>query len=163
MNKMTDEHQSYGGQFSATDTLKKKIIDFVFAQCTKGCEQQKPISDNTYETGFIRGVKFATSMLWKYVPQELRNTITELYAKMDAKIDEIDKGNMSDANKRANKQKIADSTSIDILQILLVVLQHSPISTEFKEMEIFGDFKDIIKSIRQKEPVKLFSGELGNE
>jgi len=47
---------------------------------------------------------------------------------------------------------------IEVLRdfILAVVLTNSPISIESVSMEITGDFKELIKNVRQSEPVKLF-------
>ena len=157
------ENEDKGGQFSATDALKKKVIDYTFNLCMKACEKQQPLSAETYETGFIRGTRVAKSMLWKYTPDEIRKPIKELYLSLDKKINEINNSNLSLANKNINKRIYADQVSIQILEFLLVVLQYSPMSTEYAEMEVFGDFQEIIKNIRQKEPVKLFSGELHNE
>jgi hypothetical protein len=150
----SDTQPSY---LSATDVLKKKIIDYVFSLCTKACAKEEPLDDNTYETGFIRGVKLAKSLLWKYMRKEIRVSVIALYKELDAKITEIEKSSISEPNKRLNKQREADHISIQVLEICLVVMQYSPLSTEFKEMEIFGDMGDLIKAIRQPEPVKLFS------
>lgn len=155
------EDEKYG-QFSSTDVLKKRVIEFTFNLCIKACDKQEPLSDNTYETGFIRGTRLAKSMLWKYTPEEVRKPIKELYTELEKKIKEIDDGKLSETNKQLNKTTYADRVSIQVLEFLLVVLQYSPMSTEYKEMEIFGDFKELIKSIRQREPVKLFSGEIRN-
>jgi len=151
------------GQFSATDVLKKKVIDFTINQCIAACEKQEPVSNDTYATGFIRGVKLAKSMLWKYTPDEIRNPIKELYIELDNKLQEIDKGDLSEANKKLNKRVFADQVSLQVLEFLLVVLQYSPMSTEYAQMEVFGDFKELIKNIRQEQPVTLFSGEIENE
>lgn len=157
-----DEKLEYGAQqFSATDTLKKRIIDYVFRLCEMATSKQEEVSSYSYETGFIRGVKMAKSLLWKYVPSELRAPIKELYDTMDSEILRIDADEqMSEDVKNLNKKKISDTISLQVLEFLLVVLLYSPMSTEYKEMEAFGDFQDLIKKIRSKEPVKLFSGEL---
>lgn len=150
--------------YSTTDALKRKVIDFTINQCIKACEKQAPLDGNTHETGFIRGVKMAKSMLWKYTPDEIREPIKQLYTELDDKLEEIDNdGKLSDANKKINKTYHADQVSMQVLEFLLVVLQYSPMSTEYAQMEVFGDFKELIKTIRSKTKVKLFSGELDGE
>lgn len=156
------EESDKSGQFSATDVLKKRVIDFTFNLCVKACEQQEPMNEDTYETGFIRGTKLAKSMLWKYTPDEVREPIKKLYFELENRIDEIDKGDLNATNKRMNKKLYADMVSIQVLEFLLVVLQYSPMSTEYKEMEVFGDFEELIKLIRSENPVKLFEGEPEN-
>lgn len=160
---MGGEESEKFGQFSATDVLKKKVIDFTINQCFKACEKQEPVSDETYETGFIRGVKLAKSMLWKYTPNEVREPIRELYTELENKIKEIEEGELSQENKRLNKTVYADQVSMQVLEFLLVVLQYSPMSTEYKQMEVFGDFKELIDAIRQEKAVKLFSGDIDSE
>jgi len=149
--------------FSATDKLKHMILDKLSKTLDMGCKKEERINNNTYETGFIRGVKFLKSMMWKYAPPEMRKAIKELYNNQEKVFKEIEATNMSDENKILNKQKIADETSLQVLELLLVVIQYSPMSTEYKEIEVFGDFQDIIKTIRKPEPVKMFSGEIENE
>lgn len=153
------EESDKSGQFSATDVLKKRVIDFTFNLCVKACEKQEPMNEDTYETGFIRGTKLAKSMLWKYTPNEVREPIKKLYEELENKIKEIDEGDLNQENRKMNKKLYADMVSIQVLEFMLVVLQYSPMSTEYKEMEVFGDFEDLIKLIRTENPVKLFEGE----
>lgn len=156
------EESDKSGQFSATDVLKKRVIDFTFNLCVKACEKQEVMNEDTHETGFIRGTKLAKSMLWKYTPIEVRDPIQKLYEELETKIKEIDDGDLNQANKKMNKKIYADMVSIQVLEFLLVVLQYSPMSTEYKEMEVFGDFNELIKLIRTENPVKLFDGEPEN-
>jgi len=158
---MSDE--SDNSQFSTTDVLKRKVIEFTINQCIKACGKQEPISDESYETGFIRGTRFAKGMLWKYTPDEIREPIKELYVELDAALEEIDQGKLNDDNKKLNKRIIADKVSVQVMDILLVVLQHSPLSTEFAQMEVYGDFKDLISKIRSEKKVELFTGDLEDE
>jgi len=155
-----DTSQDKTPSFSSQDRLKQKIIEFTMNQCVKACGTQEPISDDNYETGFIRGTRFAKSMLWKYVPDEIRAPIKELYEKLDKKIEEIENSSLSQENKKLNKRTIADEISVQVLEILLVVLQYSPMSTEFTHMEVFGDFKELIEKIRTEKKVSVFSGEI---
>jgi hypothetical protein len=151
-------------QFSATDTLKKRIIDYIFRLCEMATNKQEEVSSYTYETGFVRGVRMAKSLLWKYVPTEIRAPIKELYETLDKELKRIDVNDvMNEDMKKLNMKQVADAVSIQVLEFLLVVLLYSPMSTEFKEMEVFGDFQELIKTIRSKEPVKLFSGEMTDE
>jgi uncharacterized protein (DUF1015 family) len=145
-------------QVSSTDILKKNVIDYIFSRATEATKKEDNVSELTHETGFVRGVRLAKSMLWKYTPDEIRTTITELYKVYDEKKKEIDKSEMTEQNKTLNKQIVADDVSMQVLELLLVVLQYSPISTDFKSMEIFGDSEDLIKAIRTEKPVRLFSG-----
>lgn len=157
-----EERQDFTSQqFSATDTMKKRIIDYVFHLCQMATQKEEQINSYSYETGFVRGVKMAKSLLWKYVPVEIREPIKELYKRLDDEIERIDKDAvMNEEVKLVNKKRVADTISIQVLEFLLVVLLYSPMSTEFATMEVFGDFQDIIKAIRTNEKVKLFSGEV---
>ncbi len=153
-----DEKEIQQQQQSSTDILKKHIIDYVFLQAEKCTRKDEPSSDLTHETGFVRGVRMAKSMLWKYTPIPVRELIKNLYKSYDEKKLEIDKSDMTEQNKIVNKQIVADDISMQIMELLLNVLQYSPISTDFKSMEVFGDSEDLIKAIRTDKPVKLFSG-----
>jgi len=155
-----DTSQDKTPSFSSQDKLKHKIIDFTINQCVKACGQQEPISDDNYETGFIQGTSIASSMLWKHAPDEIRKTIEDLYTEMDNKIEEIEQSNLSETNKKLNKRKVSYSISFEVLKLLIIVLQYSPMSTEFAQMEVFGDFKELIKKIRTEKKVSLFSGEI---
>jgi len=99
-------------------------------------------------------------MLWKYTPPEIRTQITELCKELEDETTKIDNSSLSEENKLMSKQKIADDKSMQVLEFLVVVLQYSPMSVEYKEMEIFSDFQDLIKTIRSKDKVKLFSEEI---
>jgi len=145
-------------QVASTDILKKNVIEYIFARATEATRREDNVNELTHETGFVRGVRLAKSMLWKYVPDEIRESIKELYKAYDEKKEEIDNSSMTEQNKIINKQIVADDISMQVLEFLLVVLQYSPISTDFKEMTVFGDFQALIKAIRQEKPVKLFSG-----
>lgn len=159
-----EEKQEYSSQaFSSTDALKRRIIDYLFTACTKACDQEKSVADYTYETGFVRAVRLSKSMLWKYTPPEIRTQITELYKELEDGIMKIESSSLSDENKLMSKQKVGDDVSMQVLEFLVVVLQYSPMSVEYKEMEVFGDFKELIETIRSKDKVKLFTGELANE
>ncbi len=94
--------------------------------------------------------------------QVLRTPIKELYTELDKKIKEIEDSKLSVENKLLNKRIVADQVSKQVLKILLVVLQYSPMSTEFAQMEVYGDFKELIETIRTEKKVKLFSGEPEN-
>lgn len=152
---MTDEPVTQ--QSTSTDILKKSVIDYVFQRATEATRREEAISDLTHETGFVRGVRLAKSMLWKYTPEEIRKMITDLYQAYEDKKADIDKGSMTEQNKTVNKQMVADDVSMQVMELLLVVLQYSPISTDFKTMEVYGDTETLIKAIRTDKHVKLFS------
>ena len=120
------------------------------------CKKQELISDNTYETSFTKRTDLIESLLWKYTPNQLRNEIRNLHNKLEEKHKQIDDSTLNEKNKLINKQKIAYEYSTEIFKILAVVLTNSPISIEFVEMEVSGDFKDLINNIRQPEPRKVF-------
>lgn len=163
---MLEERQGgeYGTQqFSATDSLKKLVIEKLSKTIDMACKREESIAQYTTDTGFVRGVKIMKSLLWKYTPMELRVAITELYKVMDEEILKIDGSTMSEATKNINKMKICDEVSMQVLEFLNVIIQYSPMSTEYKDMEVFGDFEALIKTIRNREPVKMFAGELQGE
>lgn len=145
--------------FSATEMLKKKTVEFVLAVCQNAKEKQEPVSEENYETGFVRGVQICKSLLWRWTPDEIKKSIRELYTALDKKIEEIEAGNLSQSNKNLNKQTIADQVSLQVLELLIVVLQFSPMSTEFISMDVFSSYQDLINSIRTEKKVKLFPGE----
>ena len=154
------DEQDYQTKTSATDILKQNLIQYTFNLCRRACEPIETLSETTYETGFTRGVKLAKSMLWKYTPDNIRTPIRDMYLELDEKIQEIDNSELSQANKKLSKTTYADMISMQVLEFLLVVLQYSPLSVEYREMEIFGDFQELIQSIRSNKQVKLFSGEI---
>jgi len=156
-----DKGGSGDAQFSATDVLKKKTIDYIFSLCQMVTTKEETVSQNTYETGLVRGVRMAKSLLWKYIPDEIRKPIRDLYKTMDSELSRIDTDpSLNEDVKMLNKRKIADSLSLQVLEFLLVVLLYSPMSVEFQTAEVFGNFEELIKTIRREEPVKLFSGDL---
>lgn len=157
-----DERGTYQEQqFSATDILKKRTIDYIFTLCNMVTNREEVVSTNSYETGLVRGVRMAKSLIWKYCPDEIRKPIKELYATMDSELARIDADvSLNEDVKSLNKRKIADTISLQVLEFLLVVLLYSPMAIEFQTAEVFGDFQELIKTIRKEEPVKLFSGEI---
>lgn len=160
MKEGTPDVQSVA-PMSSTDMLQRKTIDYVFSLCLKACSKEEPISKDSYETGFIRGVRLAKSLLWKYMDEKIKSAIRELYVQMDNKFKDIEKlPNLNKDNKTMNKMLIADDISMQILELCLVVLFYSPMSTEYKEIAVFGDMQELAKSIRVNEPVKLFATEL---
>jgi hypothetical protein len=163
---MLEERQGgeYGvQQFSATDSLKKLVIEKLSKTIDMACKREESVAQYTTDTGFVRGVKIMKSLLWKYTPLELRVAITELYKAMDEDIVKIESSSMSENTKNINKMKICDDVSMQVLEFLTVIIQYSPMSTEYKDMEVFGDFQELIKTIRNREPVKMFAGEIQAE
>ena len=151
-------------QFSATDILKKRIIDYVFKLCEMVTNKEDNIVGSSYETGLVRGVRMAKSLLWKYVPDEIRKPIKELYDAMDTGIAKIDSDPLLNEDmKTLNKRKLADRISLEVLEFLLVVLLYSPMAIEYRDAEVFGDFEELIKMIRTDKKVKLFTGEVKEE
>ena len=161
---MVEEKSDFGTQqFNAADLLKKNTVTQVFKSFDDACKKQEPISENSHETSFTKRVDLVEGLLWKYTPKEIKDVIRELHEEKNKKFEELDnksEKDISDANKLLTKRKISFEYAVEILKLISVVLTNSPISIEYAEMEITGDFKDLIKAIRQEEPVKLFATEV---
>lgn len=159
---MQDEKQEYGlQQFNAADLLKRNTVTQVFKTLDDACGNQETISENSFDTSFTKRVDLVEGLLWKYTPPELRKAIKDLHEEMDVqlvKAGEQDK--ISPTNLLLTKKKIAYAFCIEIFKLLEVVLTNSPISVEYAEMEVTGDFKDLIANIRQEVPVKIFATEV---
>lgn len=158
---MEEKNEGYGlQQFNATDLMKRYTVQQVFRTLDDACIKQENINENSFETSFTKRVDLVEGLLWKYTPPEIRETIKDLRSKMDNEIKGIDTS-LSEKNKLLNQKKIAYEYSIEIFKFLEVVLTNSPITVEYAEMEVFGDFKELINTIRTPNPVKLFNTELG--
>lgn len=145
-------------QFSANDLLKRKTVEMVFEACRLGSHKQETLAEFSYDSDFTNMVLFSKSALWKYTPMKLRSAIRAIYSKLDddiKKMDERPLTELSDKNKMLSKQKIAYMAAVDVLEILLHVLQNSPLSIEFRDMEI-ADFDLLLKSIRTTDVIDLF-------
>jgi hypothetical protein len=142
-------------QMSSTDLLKKKIFDYVFHLCNLATTKETEVADYTYETGFVRGVKLAKSLMWKYMKPEIKKSIKSIYEKLEIDINNISEI-LDETQKKLEKQMLSDDASMQVLEILLVVLLYSSMSVEMKEIEVMGDFKELIKRTRSETPVKIF-------
>jgi hypothetical protein len=142
-------------QMSSTDLLKKKIFDYVFHLCNLATTKETEVADYTYETGFVRGVKLAKSLMWKYMKPEIKKSIKSIYEKLETDIKNISEP-LDETQKKLEKQMLSDDASMQVLEILLVVLLYSSMSVEMKEIEVMGDFKELIKRTRSETPVKIF-------
>jgi hypothetical protein len=158
-----ERSQDNAQQFSATDSLKKLVIDKLGKTIDMACRKEEAIANYTTETGFVRSVKLMKSLLLRHTPDEIRVVISELYKKLDTELEKIEKSTWSESTKAINKMKVSDEVSMQVLELLTVVIQYSSMSTEYKDMEVFGDFKELIKAIRSPEPVKMFSTEIESE
>jgi len=157
---MSDEKSEYGlQQFNAGDMMKRYTVTQVFKALDDACNEQSRISENSYETKFTKRVDLVEGLLWKYTPPEIRKTISELHKDMENKIKQVSP-ELSEKNKQLTQTKIAYEYCIEIFKLLEVVLTNSPIGVEHVEMEVKGDFKELIESIRKPEPVKLFATEV---
>jgi len=152
---MEDRTDFSSQQMSSTDLLKKKIFDYVFHLCNLATTKETEVADYTYETGFVRGVKLAKSLMWKYMKPEIKKSIKSIYEKLEADIEKIPK-DLDEAQKKLEKQMLSDDASMQVLEILLVVLLYSSMSVEMKEIEVLGDFQELIKRTRSETPVKIF-------
>jgi DNA-binding transcriptional regulator GbsR (MarR family) len=159
---MQDEKPEYGlQQFNAADLLKRNTVTQVFKTLDDACSIQETISENSFETSFTKRVDLVEGLLWKYTPPELRKAVKDLHEAMDKQLqqaDEMEKVNPK--NLMLTKKKIAYNYCIEIFKLLEVVLTNSPISVEYAEMEVTGDFKELIENIRQEVPVKIFATEV---
>lgn len=163
---MLDERQGQEysvQQFSATDSLKKMVIEKFSKTIDMACRKEESVAEYTVDTGFVRSVKLLKGLLVKNTPEKLRVVITDLYKKLDDELSKIEKSSMNESTKRINKMKVNDDISMQVLEILTVVIQFSSMSVEYMDMEVFGDFKDLIKATRSPEPVKMFSREVEGE
>ena len=157
---MNDEQNDLGmQQFKAGDLLKRYTVIQVFKTLDDACKTQETISENSYETSFTKRADLVKGLLWKYTPKEIREAIKNLYGEMDNAMKNID-NNLNETNKKLTQEKIAYEYFNEIFKLLLVVLTECPINIEFVEMEVKGDFKELIKTIQNPEPVKLFATEV---
>jgi hypothetical protein len=156
---MTEEKTDYHGgiqQFNAADLLKRNTVMQIFKTLDDACIKQETISDNSFDTSFTKRVELIEALLWKYTPSEIKEEIKQLHTEMETTIKNIDP-KLSENNKLLTKTKISYDYRTEIFKLLEVVLTNSPISVEYVEMEIKGDYKELIKNIRTNEPVKIFS------
>lgn len=158
---MTDEKPDFGmQQFNAADLLKRNTVAQLFRTLDDACMKQEPIAEQSYDTSFTKRVDLVEGLLWKYTPKEIKTAIKELHDELDAQLKEIDGTAWNDQTKTLNKQRVAYTISVQIFKLLEVVLTHSPISVEYVEMEVMGDFKQLIEAIRKPEQVRLFGTEI---
>lgn len=154
--------EEYGHQqFNATDLLKRNTVDQLFKSLDDACNKQEPLTKESIETSFTKRVDLIQGLLWKYTPKELRDVIKDIRKTSDEETKKIDEDkNLNPTNKLLTKQKLLYDYSVQIFKILAVVLTNSPISVEYAEMEVMGDFQELIKTIRKKEPVSIFNTEV---
>jgi hypothetical protein len=157
-----DEKIDYSNQhMQGTDILKKKIFDYVFHLCNLATTKETEIADYTYETGFVRGVKLAKSLMWKYTKPNIKKTIKNIYLKLEKDISAIS-DKLDESQKKLEKQMLADDASMQVLEILLVVMLYSSMSVEMKEIEI-KDWQSLIEKTRAETPVKIFDSEINEK
>lgn len=156
---MAEEKSEYTGgiqQFNAADLLKRNTVMQIFKTLDDACQKQETLSENSYDTSFTKRVELIESLLWKYTPIEIKEEIKKLHKEMETAIKNIDP-QLSENNKLLTKTKISYDYRTEIFKLLAVVLTNSPISVEYVEMEIKGDYKELIKNIRTNEPIKIFT------
>jgi len=150
---MEDKTDYDGQKTSSTDLMKKKILEYLFHLCNLATSKETEIADYTYETGFIRGVKLAKSLMWKHMKKPIKNAIQKIYIDLEGEIQKI---SVTDENqKKLEKQFLSDDASMQVLEILLTVMLFSSMSVEMKEIEI-TDWDLLITKTRSNEPIKLF-------
>lgn len=157
-----EDKQEYGmQQFNAADLLKRNTVTQVFKALDDACSIQDTISENSYETSFTKRVDLIEGLLLKYTPKEIFNAVKNLHFEMETQMKEVDeKEQLNPKNLMLTKKKISYNFNIEIFKLLLVVLTNSPISVEYAEMEVSGDFQDLIKNIRTPDKVKVFATEV---
>lgn len=156
---MIEEKTEYMGgtqTFNAADLLKRNTVMQIFKTLDDACQKQETISENSYDTSFTKRVELIEALLWKYTPLELKEEIKKLHIEMQNEIKNIEP-QLSEKNKILTKTKINYDYHIEIFRLLEVVLTNSPISVEYVEMEIKGDFQDLIKNIRTTSSIKIFT------
>jgi hypothetical protein len=145
-------------KMSSQEHLQKKVIDFAFSTCTRGCIKEEDVAAYTNQTGFVRSVLFLEPMAWKYLPDQVREEIKSIHTELKTECKAIeDDAELSDDNKRLSKRKKEDEAAIRILQYCLIALQYSPINVELREVELFEGYDELIKDIRSENQIRLFS------
>jgi hypothetical protein len=157
-NENEQNQEAMMPKMSSQEHLQKKVIDFAFSSCLRGCTKEEDVAEYTNQTGFVRSVMFLEPMTWKYLPDQIRTEIKNIHKelKKESKAIEDDK-ELSDDNKRLSKRKKEDEAAIRILQYCLIALQYSPINVELKEVELFEGYDELIKDIRSDNQIRLFS------
>jgi len=158
---MDERTEQSGYQVQGSDILKKKIFDYVFHLCNLATTKETEIADYTYETGFVRGVKLAKSLMWKYTKPEIKETIKNIYSQLEYNISRIPE-KLDEAQKKLEKQMLSDDASMQVLEILLVVMLYSSMSVEMKEIEV-KDWQSVIGKARDDNPVRIFGNEINEK
>ncbi len=145
-------------KMSAQEHLQKKVIDWAFSTCIRGATKEEDVASYTNQTGFVRSVLFLEPMMWKYLPVQVREELSNIHKELKIEIKKLeDDAMLSDENKALNKRKKEDEAAVKILQYCLIALQYSPINIELKEVELFEGYDDLIKEIRTEQPIRLFA------
>lgn len=147
------EYDTY--KLTSKELLNKRLIDFIFRTCDRGCIPQEEIADFVKQTGYVRMVNFTKSMMRKYMPPDVHNMIKTLYQECEEAKTKLDQ-NLSDVNKNLEIKKIEDATATQIMEICLSVLFESSLNVEQREGEILTDQNELAKKIRSETPVRLF-------
>lgn len=142
---------------SNQDQLKKHIVDFLFEVSRLGYRKQETISELSYETSFTESVKMARGQTWKYMPDKVKLIIKKAYEALADDIKKVDeRTDLSDKNKTLEKTSRSYETALSVLEIIFHCMNNSPLSVEFKEVEV-KDYKTLIEAIRTKKKIDIFS------
>jgi hypothetical protein len=148
-------------KMSAQEHLQKKVIDFAFSTCLRGCTKEEDVGAYTNQTGFVRSVLFLEPMAWKYIPDKVKKEITEIHKELKKSIKELEEDKqLSEDNKTLNKRKKEDEAAVRILQYCMIALQYSHINVELREVELFEGYDELIKEIRTDQQIRLFAEEV---
>jgi hypothetical protein len=151
---LTSEEQNL--QQLPQSNIQNRTIDFIFSTAKKMCDKEEAVADYTHETGSMKATRLCVAMVLKYMPKEIKDEIKKLYDVLYVELDKIDKSTMDDANKKQNKMKMENDVCMEILTLCLVTLTYSSIETELREIKIIGNFEELIKKVRSKNPTDIF-------
>lgn len=148
-------------RLSSKELLNKRLIDFLFKTCEKGCTPLEEIGEHTDETGYVRMTMLAKSMMRKYMPYKVHDVIKKLYENCEQEKQQIDNDPvLSEANKKIKKQRLDDDNATQVLEILMTVLFDSSVNVEHTEGDLTGDHDYVIKFVRNKKPVQLYGSDI---
>ena len=158
---MTEESQTLGfTPLTSKDYIQKKIIDSVFSAFDAYCKKDELISEHSSETVFTRHVHGIKALLWKYMPDEMRQKINEYYDELDENTKSLKEENpeMDDKNININKRLKENNTAAKVLELCMLALQYSPVVTELKQINVFKeDFEKLIEKTRSEKAFGIFS------
>lgn len=156
----TEQEESFLQQLPQSN-IQNRTIDFIFKTARKLCDKEETIAEYTHQTGSTRATRLSVAMVEKYMPEEIKKLINDLWTMLEKKLTEIDNDSTLDPQtKKMNKTRIESEISMEILTLCIITLTRSNVSTELREIEVTGSFKNLIEATRTKEPVNIFLKEI---